>query len=416
MMTDRPAILGGKPLLDRVKPRRWPPRYAATERTLVRLYREEYWSFNGPFERKFCEKFAEFQGAEHCVFMMNGTVTLEAALYACGIGPGDEVLTPAVTWVATAAAVLYVGATPVFVDVDPRTLCLDPEQAEAAITPRTRAVIPVHLYGSMADMDAVLALAARHELVVIEDASHAHGGRWAGRGTGTLGRLGSFSFQESKPLAAGEGGAVLTNDPELAQALYRYKHIGYPPGPRPQLAPGERYSPPGFLCRNYRATEFQAAILLGQLRTLGRLTRKRSAGADFLHRALAEIPGIRTQAPGRRAAPQSYYMFVITFDGEEFEGIPRDVFLRALAAEGLRAKGLYGSVPRHPLWNVEPKDFRVQATGADQFGPCCARAVETCARSVAIPHVWLLENESVLERIAAAVKRIRDHAGELRDL
>lgn len=415
-MSDSLAILGGKPLLKGIKPVRWPPRYAATERELVRLYRDNYWSFNGPFEKKFCARFAAFQGAEHCVFMMNGTVTIEAALYTLGIGPGDEVIVPAVTWIATAAAVAYVGARPVFVDVDPDTLCMDPAQVDAAITPKTRAVIPVHLYGSMVDMDRLMTIADRHGLAVVEDCAHAHGAFWGGYGAGTLGRIGSFSFQESKPLASGEGGAVITDDAELASRLYRYKHIGYPPGPRPHLAPGERYSPPGFVCRNYRATEFQAAILLGQMRTLRRNTRRRTEAVARLREGLEGVPGVRVQRPGRRADPQAYYMLVVTFDPAEFAEIPKAAILKALAAEGLTAKPLYGSVYRHPLWNLDPGAWRMASTGADEFGECCIIAEDVVARSIGIPHPWLLQSAAVLDATVSVFQKLHRNRDGLRKL
>ncbi|NOY83071.1 MAG: DegT/DnrJ/EryC1/StrS family aminotransferase [Kiritimatiellaeota bacterium] len=410
------AALGGAPALGKVKPVQWPPRYRSTERELLRLYRQQYWSFNGPQEKLFCAKFAAFQGAKHCVFMMNGTVTLEAALYVLGIGRGDEVIVPAITWVATAAAVVYVGAKPVFVDVDPETLCMDPVQVEAAITPQTRAIIPVHLYGAMADLDALQGVATRRNLSIIEDCAHAHGGAWAGNGAGTLGRIGSFSFQESKPLACGEGGAVITDDEELASRLYRYKHIGYPPGPRPRLEPGQRYSPPGFVCRNYRATEFQAVILLGQMRTLRRNTARRAVAAEYLRAGLEEIPGVRVQSPGRRADPQAYYRLVVTFQPEELAGASQAAIIRALAAEGLPTGPLYGTVYRHPLWNVAPENWRMVPTGADKMGECCAIAEDLSTRSIGIPHQWLLQPPPVLDAIAGAFRKLYRNRDALRRL
>ena len=413
-MSERLALHGGSPALGGAKPTRWPPRYASTERDLVELYRHDYWSFNGPRERAFCSRFAAYHGARNCVFMMNGTVTLEAALYALGVGPGDEVLVPAVTWIATAAAVLYNGAVPVFVDVDPGTICLDTVSAGAAITPRTKAVIPVHLYGSMVDMDATMTLAERHGLVVVEDCAHGAGSFWGDRGVGTLGHVGSFSFQESKTLACGEGGAVLTDDDELASQLYRYKHIGYPPGPRPQLAPGERFSPTGFVCRNYRATEFQSAILLGQMRTLRRNTARRGEGASFLLRELAEIPGVSVQEPGRRANPQGYYTLPLILDYDAFAGLDARAVMEALAAEGLTVKPPYGTVYRHPLWNVCSSGYRLQATGRDALGECCAVAEDLMPRTICLPHPWLIQPRSVLTRIVDAVAKVQKLAGEVR--
>lgn len=413
-MSERLALHGGPPALAGAKLPQWPPRYASTERELVELYRNGYWSFNGPREQAFCGKFAAYHGARNCVFMMNGTVTLEAALYALGIGPGDEVLVPAVTWVATAAAVLYNGGVPVFVDVDPGTICLDTCAAEAAITSRTRAVIPVHLYGSMVDMDALMALADRHGLVVVEDCAHGAGAFWGDRGVGTLGHIGSFSFQESKTLACGEGGAILTDDDALASQLYRYKHIGYPPGPRPHLAPGERFSATGFVCHNYRATEFQSAILLGQMRTLRRNTVRRGEGAGYLRRELTKVPGVSVQAPGRRANPQSYYTLPMVLDLEAFAGLDAHAVMTALAAEGLTVKPPYGTVYRHPLWNVSSSEYVLHASGRDSLGECCAVAEDLMPRTLCLPHPWLVQPRSVLARVVDAVAKVQRLAGTVR--
>jgi L-glutamine:2-deoxy-scyllo-inosose/3-amino-2,3-dideoxy-scyllo-inosose aminotransferase len=221
------ALLGGKPVAPRLSPMPWPPADPATAKALARAYLSRQWSFNGPAEQRFAADFAAYCGAKHGIFMANGTVTLEAALTAHHIGKGDEVIVPALTWIATAMAAHYVGAKVVLVDIEPTTLCLDPKQVEEAITPRTRAIIPVHLYGSMADLEALCRIARRHRLVVIEDCAHAHGGMWNGRGVGSWGHVGSFSFQQSKTMASGEGGICLTNDDKIADRLYRFKHIGY---------------------------------------------------------------------------------------------------------------------------------------------------------------------------------------------
>ncbi len=261
------ALLGGTPVneVPMVAPA-WPQVSEETGERLKALYLSRQWSFNSPAEQAFARDFAAAHDAPHGIFMANGTVTLECALAALNIQPGDEVIIPALTWLATAMAVHYRGAVPVFVDVEPTTLCLDPANIEMAITPRTRAIIPVHLYASMADMDAILAIARKHDLRVIEDCAHMHGGQWAGRGVGSLGDIGSFSFQQSKTMASGEGGICLTRDPVLDERLFRLKHIGYLPG----NAQGKPSDPPAadLLCHNYRATGFQAVILQDQLEEL----------------------------------------------------------------------------------------------------------------------------------------------------
>ncbi|MFN9742819.1 MAG: DegT/DnrJ/EryC1/StrS family aminotransferase, partial [Acidobacteriota bacterium] len=210
--------------------------------------------------RELGRQFAAHHGARYGVAVTNGTVSLELALQAAGIGYGDEVIVPAYTWEGTAAAVLFSGATPVFVDVDPANYCLDPLRIEEALTPRTRAIIPVHLGFRFADMDAIMEIAGRHNLFVLEDCAHAHGGRWRDKGAGSIGHAGSFSFQTSKLMTAGEGGMVTTNDIELADQVIRLANCGRPPRRETRGEPA--------LGHNYRMTEFQAAVLLAQLERL----------------------------------------------------------------------------------------------------------------------------------------------------
>jgi L-glutamine:2-deoxy-scyllo-inosose/3-amino-2,3-dideoxy-scyllo-inosose aminotransferase len=225
------ALLGGTPVFERKLNWNtfWPPVQESTARKLFDLYLSRKWTAFDETEYAFSEAFARYHGARHGIFTINGTVTMQCALGAYGIGKGDEVIVPALTWYATAMAVHYVGATPVLVDILPDTLCIDPEKIEAAITPRTKAIIPVHLYGSMADMDRIMAIASKHRLRVIEDCAHVHGGIWDGKGIGSIGDVGSFSFQHSKIMASGEGGISITNDAQIAERIFRMKQIGYGP-------------------------------------------------------------------------------------------------------------------------------------------------------------------------------------------
>lgn len=401
-----PGTLGRAPVFKSTPRIPWPPINAATERELIRIYRSRKWSFNGPVEREFCQRFAAFYTARHAVLMANGTVTLEGALHALGIGRGDEVIVPALTWMATAMAVIYVGAKPVFVDIEPDTLCLDPEQAQAAITSRTKAIIPVHLYGGMADMDRLLALARRHSLKVIEDCAHAHGGFWGRRGVGSLGDVGSFSFQESKTMASGEGGAVLTNNKNLADRLYRFKHIGYQSGATQGRA--SQGPPPGLLCHNYRGTEMQAALLLGQLQTLKAMTHRRDRAAAFLRKHLERIPGVTVQARGRRADPQGYYAYVVLVDPAYFGDAPLPRIMDAVRREGLEVGGTYGSVYRQMLWNLPPSAYRIHGGYRDAQGPACRVTEEICRRrALCLPHTVLDWPRAALARVAGVFAKMQ---------
>lgn len=230
------ALLGGSPVFEQLLESRsfGPPVDEVTGKKLLELYYSRRWTAFDEAEPAFAQAFAAHHDAKYGIFTINWTITLHCALGAYGIGPGDEVIVPPLTWYATAAAVRHVGATPVFVDIEPDTLCIDPKKIEAAITPRTKAIIPVHAYGSMADMDRIMALAKRHDLKVIEDAAHMHGGIWDGKKIGSIGDVGSFSFQQNKTMSSGEGGISITNDRDIAERLFRMKQIGYGMGEVPR--------------------------------------------------------------------------------------------------------------------------------------------------------------------------------------
>ena len=358
-------------------------------------------------EQEFEQEFAAYHGTKYAVFMANGTTTLECALTALGCGEGDEVIVPALTWMATALAATCVGAVPVFVDIEPTTLCMDPEKLEAAITPKTRAIIPVHAYGSTADLERILAIADRHGIPVIEDCAHMQGGFWNGRGVGSWGKVGSFSFQQSKTLASGEGGICITNDKELADKIYLLKHIGYARG----LKQGQGIqAPEGMICHNYRATAFQAVILSEQLKSLRERIAAYGASAKILTDAVAGLPGVRVQAPGRLADPQGYYSFHYIFDGEEFKDIPKEVIDEACTAEGFSiGNGTHGPVYRHPLFNLKQEKGQYRFGEADSC-PVCERLFP---RTLGVSHPVLADRKTV-ETVAEIVRKVASNVDERR--
>jgi len=401
------AIAGGTPVAaESLSCPPWPPRSAATAQRLADVYLSGAWSFNGQYEQDFSRDFAAYHGAKHGIFMANGTVTLQCALGALGIQPGDEVIIPALTWPATAMAVHYVGAIPVFTDIEASTLCLDPQAFEAAITPRTRAVIPVHLYGGMADIEAINAIAARHGIAVIEDCAHAQGGKWNNRGLGSWGAVGSFSFQQSKTMACGEGGICLTNDDDLAERLFRAKHIGYAPATKQgQAASGP---PPGLLCHNFRGTEFQAVILQDQLVDLDRLITLYNKNATRLEQSIAGAEGVRPQARGRLATMQSYYTWSVVFDEGPLSDVPLDAILAAAQAEGLGMGGTYGTVYNHTLYNMAPDTYRRAPGGcrvADHVGQ---------SRTAVLPHQWLAADDATIDTIGEILVKLAHNADAIR--
>jgi dTDP-4-amino-4,6-dideoxygalactose transaminase len=292
------------------------------------------------YAAEFAEKFAELHGARYALCIANGTIALIAALQAAGIRFGDEVVVPAYTWDGTATAVLFAGGIPIFADVDPDTYCLDVASTERAVTPRTRAIIPVHLAMRFTDMNALSALAQKHNLKIIEDCAHAHGGQFQGRGAGSIGDLGCFSFQESKLMTAGEGGIVLTS------SLARFEHL------QSQVNCGRASLTDEYkqqvLGSNYRMTEWQAAMLLGQLEMLPALAGKRARSAHRLSDALSSMDGVRPLPPQPGITRETNYCYVFQYRNPR---ISRDLFCAALEAEGIPCDGrFYEPVYRSPLF------------------------------------------------------------------
>jgi perosamine synthetase len=306
------------------------------ERYVVDAIRSSWISSTGPYVSRFEAEFAELAGTRAAVAVSNGTVALHLALLALGIGPGDEVLVPSLTYVATANAVRYVGAEPVFVDVDPETWCIDPSGVEAAATDRSRAVIAVHLYGHPADMDAVNAVGARRGLSVIEDAAEAHLARYRGRPVGSLARLATFSFYGNKIFTAGEGGALTLDDPDLERRIRMLRGQG--------MDPERRYYFP-IIGYNYRLTNLACAMLCAQLERRGEILERRRRIFEAYRARLEGIPGIGFQPVAQWAEP-AHWLFCITVDSGRF-GRTRDDLATLLAEQGIETRPFF--VPLHQL-------------------------------------------------------------------
>lgn len=332
------AARGGTPVRTEPFPP-WPQFDDGERDGLLRvLDSRAWWANQGSEVSAFEREWAEFTGAPHVMAMTNGTNTLEAMLLASGIGDGDEVIVPDWSFFATIAAVLSVNAIPVIVDVDPRTGTIDPQQAEAAITSRTRAILAVHVSGSVADMDALVAIAERHGISLLEDCAHAHGSTWRGRHVGTVGDGGSFSFQASKLMTAGEGGSIITRHADLAAMVTSYVNCG--------RAPGTWYYRHVRLGDNWRMTEWQGAVLRAQLARFPEQQRNRAANANLLNAELSTIPGVTPQGRLEGCDSQGNYCYVVMVDPEEF-GASRDHVRTALLAEGIPLTTSYP--PMHSL-------------------------------------------------------------------
>lgn len=367
----------------------WPPLYPETRQKLLEVYDSHKWSLRAKYEPMFCEAFAKYHDAKFGIAMVNGTVTLECAMRALGIGSGDEVIVPAITWIATGAAPIVVGARTVIVDVEPDTLCIDPAKIEEAITPRTKAIIPVHVFSSMSDMEKIMEIAEKHHLYVIEDCAHAHGGKWDGRGVGSIGHIGSFSFQQSKLMTGGEGGICLTSDPGLADRLERLSRIGTS-SYHPSEFPSE-----DLVCSNYRMTEFQAAILYDQLMHLEEESKVRDENSKILADMLKDTPGIKLQASGRRTTFQSRYLHIFLLE----PGIDRDAVLREFKELGIGGGTGWGKpIYKMVVWNFPKEKYTLHP---------CPVAEEACfKRIVAYLHERLLCNRRDIEEMARIIDKV----------
>lgn len=397
------ALAGGAPAVT-LKPEPWPQIGAQEIPWMEEVLRSGKWSWVGPHEQAFCQEFAAFIGSQYAIGLANGTVTLQCALQAVGVVPGDEVIMPGLTWVATAQAALDIGANVVLVDIDPETYLLDPQAVAAAITPRTKAIVPVHLYGCMCDMDALGDLARQHDLKIVEDVAHQHGSRWRDVGAGACGDAGSFSFQQSKVLTSGEGGAVTCNDEDVYRAVFALKQVGWTPPP--DMKPAELYG------HNYRITEMQCVLLRGGLTRLEAQTLKREQNALAFAAGLEKLGGpLRAAKRDPRITRQAYYGMTLHFDPASAEGVTRAQYVAALAAEGLSLSETYEPVYRHPLLNLyhstSPVPYRDPAliqNYRDLRLPVCERAKNETA--LIMMHYHLLSEPGYVAQLLEAVARV----------
>lgn len=404
-MTATLALHGGEPIRTGPFPT-WPAAPAAdpTETELTDVLTSGRWgSTHGSRVAAFEEDFARYQQAAHCVCVCNGTLALVAALRAAGVGIGDEVVVPPYTFIASAAAVTFVGAVPVFADIAPDTHLLDPGAAEAAITPRTRAVMPVHIAGRPCDMDAFAALGRAHGIAVIEDAAQAHGAEWRGRRVGALADLGTFSFQSSKNISAGEGGAVVTNDDRLADLLYSLANVG-------RVRGGAWYQHE-HLGYNLRLTEFQAAVLSGQLRDHPGLQRRRESNAALLRTLLGQLDGVWLPPEDPAVTAHGRHLFLVRLPDLGGAG-RRDAFVRALAAEGIPCSSGYVGLHRNAALREEIASLtkRLDLPYAEPVVPVTDRLASD---TLWLPQPTLLGTPEDVHDIVAAFRKVLAQAGTL---
>jgi len=319
------AIHGGTPVRTQPFPK-WPIWGREEEEALLATLRSGQWGIGGDRVSQFEAAFARFQDAKYGVCVTNGTAALEIALRAVGIRPGDEVIIPPYTFVATATACLALGALPVFADIDPETYNLSADAAESQIRAHTRAIIGVHIAGCPADMDALPELAQRHGLALIEDGAQAHAAAWRGRRVGAIGDLGTFSFQSSKNLNAGEGGIILSNNEELAERCWSIHNVG-------RVRQGAWYQHETW-GSNFRMTQWQAAILLAQMTRLAEQSARREENAAYLSQELSKL-GLRPLRRDPRVTQHAWHIYIFRYDPSLARGATREQFIQAMNAEGI---------------------------------------------------------------------------------
>ena len=406
------AILGGSKVLPNGVGVKWPIFDKSDEKALLHTFRTGKWWRGGSINEmrgsvcgRFEKEFSKWQGSKDALTCCNGTIAIELALRAAGVKAGDEVIVPALSFVVSASAVLPMGAVAVFADCHPDTYQPDPDAIEAAITPRTTAIIIVHFGGYPADLDRIVKIARKHKLVLIEDCAHAQGSQWRGKGVGAHGMYGTFSFQQSKAITAGEGGIVTCGSYQDWLKLYRFHHLG-------------RREDKGFydfyeVSSNYRLTDLQGTVLLSQLPKLKKQTPIKMAGCKYLGGLLREIGGLDPLPDDKRITRRGFYFMLFHYCSDCFKGLHREDFLRAMHAEGVGMGHAYGRpIHKYPLF----QDMKVPAKYTkSQYKkvscPVAERVME--GELVSFGHTNLLADRKALAKVAEAVAKVKANASEL---
>ena len=417
----KPALLGGKPVRTAGWPD-WPQAGKEEEEALVKVVRSGAWfRGNGQQVKSFEAAYARLTGAKHCLALSSGTGALATSLAVAGVGPGDEVILPPYTFVATLNVILTRFALPVFVDSDPKTFQIDAGKIEAAVTPRTRVILPVHIGGAPADLDTVMAVAQKHGKTVVEDACQAHLAEWRGKKVGNFGITGSFSFQASKNLNCGEGGGLITNDDTVYDRCFAF-HWNGTASPR-QKSLGDNVAGSRFVDdiagTKFTMTEFQAAVLSAQLARLEGQAKRRDGNAALLDKLFKDIPGIQPQQMYAGCTRGAWLGYILRYKKEQFAGMSRAQFLKALAAEGIPAAAGYDPLNRQEFLKrvlasrsyrrVFPAAVLKQWEERNQ----CPENDRLCEEAIWLTRQHMLAGAADMEQIAEAVRKVQAHAGEL---
>ncbi len=408
----KPALLGGKPVRTKGFPD-WPVVQPSDDRAWLDVLHDKNWcSLNGDVAANFETAFAQRSQSPHCVAIANGTNALYASLHAAGVGPGDEVLLPPYTFVATLNAVLLHYALPVFVDSDFGSHQMDPAKIEERITERTKAIMPVHIGGNPADIDGILAVAKNHNLPVIEDACQAHFAEWKNKPVGSWGDTGCFSFQVTKILPSGEGGAVLANDEAVADKVRAF----YNNGRSPHSKYGRGYIQNG---SNLRMTEFQAQLLLLGLERIEEQLKRREQNAEYLSKLMSEIPGVEPAKLYDGVTRCAYYLYLFKVNPEQLNGLSRNRFVEAMRKEGISCSTGYTPLNKLDFLKGElssrfyQKMFPESVLSNYEAANECPENDRLCEVAGWLYHEQLSGTKDDIEQIAFAMRKIANHSAEL---
>ncbi len=390
----------------------WPPDDPGFLENLKEVLDSKVWGVRGEWTEKAQDMMADYHDAKFGAACTSGTSALEIALRAIGVGPGDEVIVPPYTFVATASSVVAAGAVPVFVDIDPYTFNIDPEQIEPAISDRTRAVIAVHIGGSPADMDPIMQIARANDLKVIEDCAQAHGAIYRGRKIGAIGDAGAFSFQSSKNVTSGEGGMILTSDSDIYSRAWSIINVG-------RVPEGGWYDH-RVMGWNLRMTQFQGALICRGMELLPEHFEQRATNGDYLRERLEDVEGVELQKLTHPDNACAFHLYIFHYDPAAFGGLHRDRFLQALGAEGIPAAKGYNPLYREGVFaeKVHMDQFPFcdpyyegECDYTDVTCPACERVCDECG-------FWMnqrtgLADEQAMDDIADAMLKIQQNVGEL---
>lgn len=415
-VTSNLAIRGGTPVRRSDWPR-WPQPAPAALSNLEQVLHSGRWAISGPyagaesFERRFAAAFAAYNEANHCVLTASGTASLMVGLEACGVGAGDEVIIPGLTWVANASTVAGVNAVPVLADVDPRTFCIDPASVESLITTRTAAIVVVHLYAALADLDALVALADRHGLVLIEDCAQSPGARYRGRRVGTFGALGTYSMQQTKTLTSGEGGAVVTNRSDLARAAEHLRADGRCFTQRvPPIGEMELVETGELMGSNRSLSEFQSALLSAQLPLLDEQHATRRRNLEILDGLLLEI-GFWPQETSAGTTERTIYEYAVEVVDDDLAEVGIERLAQAVSAElGLAVEPGYPALSSNVLYDPPSRrrfsaiEGSAERLRLDRFDVPVAERL--ASRLLTIQHTAFLGQPGDMHDIAEAFAKV----------